>query len=84
MRLKIPPQFQASWQHKLLILDMGSLRKLPRFLLSFHSCDLDFLYLIALNISVLLVYACAHNISLKYLFPEKIAIDICCPKYQGV
>ena len=72
MRLKIPPQFQASWQHKLLILDMGSLRKLLRFLLSFHSCALGFLYLIALNNSVLLLYACAHKISLKYLFPESV------------
>ena len=85
VRLKIPPQFlQASWQHKLLILDMGSLRKLLLLLLSFHSCALGFLYLIALNNSVLLLYACDHKISLKYLFPEKIAIDICCPKYQGV
>jgi hypothetical protein len=30
------------------------------------------------NKSVLLLYACAHKISLKYLFPEKIAIEICC------
>jgi hypothetical protein len=27
---------------------------------------------------VLLLYACVHKISLKYLFPEKIAIEICC------
>jgi hypothetical protein len=27
---------------------------------------------------VLLLYACAHKISLKYLFPGKIAIEICC------
>jgi hypothetical protein len=27
---------------------------------------------------VLLLFACAHEISLKYLFPEKIAIKICC------
>jgi hypothetical protein len=30
-----------------------------------------FLYLIAANKNVLLLYACAHKISLKYLFPEK-------------
>jgi hypothetical protein len=32
---------------------------------------LVFLYLIDANNSVLLLYACAHKISLKYLFPEK-------------
>jgi hypothetical protein len=38
-----------------------------------------FLYLYAANKSVLLLYACAHKISLKYLFLEKkIAIEICC------
>jgi hypothetical protein len=36
-----------------------------------------FLNLIADNKSVLLLYACAHKI-LKYLFPEKIAIEIHC------
>jgi hypothetical protein len=39
---------------------------------------LVFLYLIAANKSVLLLYACADKISLKYLFPEKMAIEICC------
>jgi hypothetical protein len=28
VRLKIPPQFQASWQHILRTLDMGSLKKI--------------------------------------------------------
>ena len=32
--------------------------------------------------SVLLLYADAHKISLKYLFPEKMFIEICCQKYQ--
>ena len=32
--------------------------------------------------SVLLSYAGAHKISLKYLFTEKIAIEICCQKCQ--
>jgi hypothetical protein len=31
-----------------------------------------FLYLIAANKGVLVLYACVHKISLKYLFPEKI------------
>jgi len=39
---------------------------------------LVFLYIIAADKSVLLLYACANKISLKYLFQEKIAIDICC------
>ena len=41
-----------------------------------------FLYFIATNNSVLLLYACVHKISLKYLFPEKIAIEICRQKGQ--
>ena len=32
--------------------------------------------------SVLLLYADAHKISLKYLFPEKMFIEICCQKCQ--
>jgi hypothetical protein len=32
--------------------------------------------------SVLLLYAGAHKISLKYLFPEKMFIEICCQKCQ--
>jgi hypothetical protein len=27
VRLKIPPQFQASWQHRLFTLNMGSFKK---------------------------------------------------------
>ena len=77
MCLKIPPQFQASWQHKLFTLDMGSLKKKNSFsIYLFITLLLVFLYLIAANKSVLLLYACAHKISLKYLFPEKIAIEI--------
>ena len=79
MHLKILPQFQASWQHRLFTLDMGSFKKIDSF--SFYlsiSVLLVFLYLIAANKSVLLLYTCAHNISLKYLFQEKIAIEICC------
>jgi hypothetical protein len=32
--------------------------------------------------SLLLLYAGAHKISLKYLFPEKMFIEICCQKCQ--
>ena len=32
--------------------------------------------------SVLLLYASAHKISLKYLFPEKMFIEGCCQKCQ--
>jgi hypothetical protein len=44
-----------------------------------------FLNLIAANKSVLLLYACAHKI-LKYLFPEKNAIEIHCVllKFKGL
>ena len=42
-----------------------------------------FLYLITDDNSVLLLYDCAHKISLKYLFPEKIVIEICCQKCHG-
>jgi len=61
-RLKIPHQFQASWQHRLLTLDMGSLKKNDSF--SFYlsiAVLIVFLNLIAANKSVLLLYACAHN-----------------------
>ena len=78
-----PPQFQASLQHRLFTLDMGSLKKKEPF--SFYlsiAVLLVFLYLIAANKSVLVLYACAHKISLKYLFPEKIAIEICCQNCQ--
>ena len=32
--------------------------------------------------NLILVYAGAHKMSLKYLFPEKIFIRICCKKCQ--
>ena len=78
-----PPQFQASWQHRLFTLDM-EFKKNDSF--SFYlsiAVLLVFLYLITDNNSVLLLlYAHAHKISLKYLFPEKIVIEICCQKCQ--
>ena len=88
MRLKIPPKYQASWQHRLFTLDMVSLKKMTPF--SFYLSIavlllfllMFFLYIIAANNSVLLLYACAHKISMKYLFLEKIAIEICCQKCQ--
>ena len=66
VRLIVPHQFQASWQHKLFTLDMDSLKKKDSF--SFYlsiAVLLVLLYLIAANKSVLLLYACAHKISLK-------------------
>jgi hypothetical protein len=83
VRLKIPPQFQAYWQHRLLTLDMASFKK--KYPFSFYlskAVFLVFLYFIAANSSVLLLYACAHKISLKYLFPKQNAIEICSQKYQ--
>ena len=73
-----PPQFQASWQHRLFTLDMGSLKKNDSF--SFYlsiAVLFVFIYRIAANKSVLLLYVCALKISLIHLFPEKIAIEIC-------
>jgi hypothetical protein len=77
VHLKILPQ--ASWQNRLFTLDMGSFKKYDSF--SFYlsiAVLLVILYLIAANESVLLLYDCAHKISLKYLFQEQIAMEICC------
>jgi hypothetical protein len=38
------------------------------------------LLLMPVSGSVLLLYAVAHTISLKYLFPEKMFIEVCCQK----
>ena len=71
MRLKIPLQFQASWQHRFFTLDMGSFKKNDSLSIYLSiAVLLVFLYLYAANKSVLLLYACAHTISLKYLFLE--------------
>ena len=43
-----------------------------------------YLYLIAANNSVLLLYACVYKISLTYLFPENIPIEICCQKGRSI
>ena len=40
------------------------------------------LLLMPVSGSVLLLYAVAHKISLKYLFPEKMFIEVCCQKCQ--
>ena len=86
VHLKIHPQFQASWQHRLFTLDIyGQFIFFLNDSFSFYlSIDLllVFLYLIAASNRVLLLYACAHKISLKYLFPEKIPSEICCQKCQ--
>ena len=71
---------QASWQHWMFTLDMGSFKKkwLFFFLPSYSCAPCFFLYLIAANKTVLLLCACGHKISLKYVFTEKIVIEICC------
>jgi hypothetical protein len=72
VHLKILPQFEASWQNRLFTFDMGSFKKYDSFYFYLSiSVLLVFLCLIAANKSVLLFYACAHKISLKYLFQEK-------------
>ena len=75
MRLKPPPlNSKLLGNTDLFTLDMGSLRK--EYPLSFYLSKavlLVFLYFIAANNSVLLLYAYAHEISLKYLFPEKMS-----------
>jgi hypothetical protein len=79
VRLKIPPQFQVSLATQIAYIRYGQFKKNDSF--SFYlyiTLLLVFLYLIAATKTVLLLYACAHKISLKYLFPEKIAIEICC------
>ena len=43
VRLKIPPQFQASRWQRLFTLDMASLKKWLLFLLPFHSCACIFI-----------------------------------------
>ena len=76
-RLKIPHQFQASWQHRLLTLDMGSLKKMTPFPFTFlQLCSLCF-YILLLLIKVCYYYMLVSiKISLKYLFPEKNTVEI--------
>ena len=62
VHLKIPPQFQASWQ-QIVYIRYGQLKK-KRLPFLFITLLLVFLHLIAANKSVLLLYACAHKISL--------------------
>ena len=45
-------------------------------------CFYILLLLMPVSGSVLLLYAGAHKISLKYLFPEKMFIEVCCQKCQ--
>jgi hypothetical protein len=69
---KFPLQFQASWQQIVYIGygHYGHFLKNDSFYLSIPML-LVFLYLIAANKSVLLLYAFAHKISLNYPSPEK-------------
>ena len=71
---------------KIVYIGYGRLKKIWLiFLLPFHSCApcISILLLrMPVSGSVLLLYAGAHKISLKYLFPEKIFIEVCCQKCQ--
>ena len=74
-----PPSIPSFLATQIVYIRLGSLKKNDSFsFYLFITLLLVFLYLIASNKSVLLLYACAHKISLKYLFPEKMAIEICC------
>jgi hypothetical protein len=71
VRLKKPsiPSFLAT---QIVYIGYGQFKKNDSFsFYLFIAVLLFLLYLIAANKSMLLLYACAHNISLKYLFPEK-------------
>ena len=70
---------------KIVYIGHGQLKKLLLFLLPFHSCApcifISYCCLCQCQ-AVLLLYAGAHKISLKYLFPETMFIEICCQKCQ--
>ena len=79
VHLKIPPSIPNFLATQIVYIGYGQFKKNDPF--SFYlsiAVLLVFLYLNAANKSMLLLHACAHKISLKYLFPEKIAIEICC------
>jgi hypothetical protein len=71
---------------KIAYIEYGQLKQNDSF--SFYlsiAVLLVFLYRIAAYASVrqcYLLYAGAHKISLKYLFPEKMFIEVCCQKCQ--
>jgi hypothetical protein len=71
---------------KIVYIEYGQLKQNDSF--SFYlsiAVLLVFLYRIAAYASVrqcYLLYAGAHKISLKYLFPEKMFIEVCCQKCQ--
>ena len=65
---------------KIVYIGYGQFKKNDSFYLSV-AVFLVFIYLIAAYASVLLLYAGAHKI-LKYLFPEKMFIEICCQRCQ--
>jgi hypothetical protein len=76
-----PPSIPSFLATQIVYIGYGQFKKNDSFsFYLFIAVLLVFLYLIAANNSVLLLYAYAHKISLKYLFPEDIAIEICCQK----
>ena len=85
VRLKIPPQFQASRWQRLFTLDMASLKKLLLFLLPFHSCACIFIsYCCLCQCQAMCYYYMPAptkyhwNIS----FQKKMFIEVCCQKCQ--
>ena len=77
------PSIPSFLETQIVYIGYGQLKKKTPFTFYLSIAVLSvFLYLIATNNSVLLLYACVHKISLKYLFPEKIAIEICRQKGQ--
>jgi hypothetical protein len=71
---------------KIVYIGYGQLKKMTPFPFIFPQlCSLYFYILLLLMPvlgSVLLLYAGAHKISLKYLFPEKRFMEVCCQKCQ--
>ena len=85
VRLKIPPPIPSFLVTKIVYIGYGQIQKITLFLLPFHSCaPCIFISYCCLcqSGSMLLLYAGSHKISLKYLFPEKMFIEICCQKCQ--
>ena len=84
VRLKIPPQFQASWWQRLFTLEPAKKNDSFSFYLSI-AVLLVFLYLIAAYASVrqcvIIICRCPQNIIEIYL-SRKNFIEICCQKCQ--
>ena len=78
------PSIPSFLMTKIVYIGYGQLKKIALFLLPFHSCApcIFISYCCLWSGSVLLLYASAHKLSLKYPFPEQMFIEICCQKCQ--